>query len=243
MIAKNRGYSDFGRYYDLLGWHRFAHACAVRLENFVRLRGTGTETVLDLACGTGELEYALRKTKLKFVGVDLSRTMLAQARKKNKGVKFIRGDMVSVRLRKRFDIVVCFFDSVNHLLSQKEFAGMLKTARLHLKPGRFLIFDMISPVGLSTWESVHIRRHRDFTVITNGYHDPEAMAAQVTIEGFVRAGRGFFRHFAQVVNERSYPLETVTGLLARSGFKDFSVTAFDIDEPLKRASRWFFVVR
>ena len=100
---KNQVYGEFARYYDLLGWNQFSHICAQRLKNFVRLRGVGNETVLDLACGTGELEYKLKRTGLKFTGVDLSWSMLAQARRKNNGVKFLHGDITDIRLNRRFD--------------------------------------------------------------------------------------------------------------------------------------------
>jgi len=83
---KNQVYSEFAQYYDMLGWNKFAHVCAERLKTFVRFRGSGNETVLDLACGTGELEHRLQRTNLKFTGVDLSWQMLSQARRKTNGV-------------------------------------------------------------------------------------------------------------------------------------------------------------
>lgn len=245
---KTNIYGDFAFYYDLLGWNRFSKICAQRLKNFVRFRGKGNETVLDLACGTGELEYRLHKTKLRFAGVDISRQMLKQARRKNRGIRFIRGDMTSIRLKRRFDMVVCFFDSVNHLGGVTALYRMFKTARIHLSEGGFFLFDMLSPEGLAGWELVDIRRKPGHTLIMNGFYFPEKAMAEITIEGFINArnrgpsGKNAFKRFLQKIYERSYPLDKVAESLTRAGFKNISVSSFDPDEPVESASRWFFVV-
>lgn len=245
---KTNVYGDFACYYDLLGWNRFSKICAQRLKNFVRLRGKGDETVLDLACGTGEIEYRLHKTKLRFAGVDISHQMLKQARRKNKSVKFIHGDITSIRLNKRFDLVVCFFDSVNHLSGITALYKMFKTARIHLREGGFFLFDMLSPEGLAGWELIDIRRKPGYTLIVNGFYYPEKMMADITIEGFINTksqnsmGKAIYKRFLQKIYERSYPLDRVAESLTRVGFSNISVSSFDPDEPVKSASRWFFVV-
>ena len=240
---KDQIYSDFARYYDMLGWNRFSHVCAQRLKNFVRFRGDGSETVLDLACGTGELEYRLRQTNLQFTGVDLSWPMLTQARQKNNGVKFIHGDITSVRLNRKYDLVVCFFDSVNHLGGITAVKRLFKTARLHLNQGGCFIFDMLTPDGLGDWEALDIRRKQDYTVIINGYYDAEKIIAEINIEGFIKTGENTYKRFLQKLTERSYTFDKVAGALTNAGFDNISVTSFNPDEPVKSTSRWFFVVK
>jgi ubiquinone/menaquinone biosynthesis C-methylase UbiE len=235
-------YGDFSRYYDFLGWNKFSQICAERLRHFVKLRGSGSESVLDLACGTGELEYQLKKTKLIFTGVDISRQMLSEARRKNRGIEFIHGDMTNIRLSRQFDIVVCFFDSVNHLSGITNIKKMFKTARIHLSNGGFFIFDMLSPEGLERWESVEIRRDNDYYVTVNGFYDPEKIKAGVTIEGFIKMGKKGYSRFCQQVKECSYPLDKIAEALTIAGFSDISVTSFDIEEPIEHTSRWYFVV-
>jgi len=235
-------YGDFAGYYDLLGWNGFARFSAERLKNFVAFRGHGYETVLDLACGTGELEYILRRSKLQFTGVDLSWKMLSQARRKNKGVKFYHGDIVNVRLNKKYDLTVCFFDSINHLSGLSAIKKAFKTARAHLKPGGFFIFDMLSPEGLERWEAIDIRKQPDYYVIINGHYYPEKIKAEVTIEGFVKSGGNSYKRFVQLVKECSFPLDIVAEALTIAGFDEISVTSFNTDEPIEAASRWFFVV-
>jgi trans-aconitate methyltransferase len=49
-------------------------------------------------------------------GLDLSPQMLAVAREKVPDVRLVEGDMTAFRLEERFDVVLCVFDSINHLL-------------------------------------------------------------------------------------------------------------------------------
>ena len=242
MPMKTPIYGEFARYYDQLGWNRFAKITAERLKAFVKFRGTGDETVLDLACGTGELEYLLRKTKLKFTGVDISWQMLTRARQKNKDVEFFHGDITGVRLDRKFDIVVCYFDSVNHLSGITAMKKMFKTARMHLKPGGYFIFDMLTPEGLSHWESIDIRKDDDHYVVVNGHFDEEKIQAEVTIEGFVKSQGEEYVRFCQNVKECTYPLDKVAEALTIAGFDDITVTSFDLEEPVESTSRWYFVV-
>ena len=239
---KNQIYGEFAHHYDLLGWNRFAGICALRLANFVKLRGTGRESVLDLACGTGELEYRLRRTAMSFVGVDISHQMLKEARRKNPGGRFVHGDIASVRLNRKFDIVTCFFDSLNHLSGLTEIKKAFKTTRLHLRDGGFFIFDMLTESGLAGWESVEIRRGPEFYVTVNGHHDAEKARAEVKIEGFVLAAKGRYRRFKQTVAEQAYPFEVISDSLSGAGFKKIAVSSFNSDEPIEKTSRWFFVV-
>lgn len=239
---KDQNYTDFAKYYDMLGWNRFSHVCAERLKNFVRFRGIGNESVLDLACGTGELEYKLRNTNLVFTGIDLSMPMLAQARRKNNGVKFIHGDITSIRLKQQYDIVVCFFDSVNHLSGITAVKKLFKTARLHLRKGGYFIFDMLTSDGLSEWEAVDIKRKPNYTVIVNGYYDTDKLAAEISIEGFIKSGKNTYNRFMQKLIERSYDFDTIVESLEKAGFENISVSAFNPDEKIKQTSRWFFVI-
>ncbi len=235
-------YGDFANYYDFLGWNRFARISAERLKNFVKFRGNGGETVLDLACGTGELEYLLADTELKFTGVDISRKMLTEARRKTSGVKYIYGDISDVRLGKKFDLAVCFFDSVNHLSGITAIKKMFKTVKMHLKPGGYFLFDMLTPEGLEQWEAIDIRRDDDHYVIVNGHYDPDKITVDVMIEGFVEKSKDTYTRFCQQIRECSLTLDKVAELLTIAGFDDISVTSFDLEEPIEHTSRWYFVV-
>lgn len=233
-------YGEFSRYYDMLGWNIFAKVCAERLEAFFKLRGQTPETVLNLACGTGELEKLLKKTGIKFTGVDASAGMLREARKKCPGVKFIRGDAAEVRLDEKFDLVLFLFDSANHMYSLSHLVRVFKNARRHLKKGGHFIFDINTPAGLKGWEETHIRRDRKYTVITTGTYHDEEMVAEVVIEAFIKDGRKY-KKISQLLTEKAYEATDIFDGLAKSKLDKFVVTSFDPAEEIEDAGRLWFV--
>ena len=70
----------------------------------------GQERVLDLACGTGELERRLleRWPRLRITGVDLSFNMLVSAQRKLGGADFVQAEAGRLPVASgMFDIVIC----------------------------------------------------------------------------------------------------------------------------------------
>lgn len=239
-MSRGNIYGGFSRYYDYLGWNKFARAAAVRLRSFFRIRKFKPESVLDLACGTGELEKALGKSGIEFVGVDASRGMLKIARAKCERCRFVLGDAAKVRLGRRFDMVLLLFDSANHMNSEMHLSRVFKNARRHLRDGGFFIFDILTGAGLERWEHIDIRRRRDYMVITNGYFYPEDLSAEIFIEAFVKKKNGYERVYQKVV-EKAYPASDIIKWLTEAGFSRIMASAYDPAEEIEEASRLWFV--
>ena len=239
MTGQN-AYGDFSKYYDYLGWNKFAAGAAARLQSFIRLRGIKPKTVLDLACGTGELEKLMAKSGLEFVGVDLSGGMLRVARGKCRRTRFIKDDIAAIRLKKEFDLVLLLFDSANHMRSMRHLDGVFKNARRHLKAGGFFIFDILTAAGLERWEHIDIRRTKKYTVITNGYYYPDDLRADIFIEAYVKRGRLYDRVYQKII-EKTYPTGDIIKSLGEAGFDRILASSFDPAEELEETSRLWFV--
>jgi SAM-dependent methyltransferase len=240
MGVTRNAYGDFARYYDHLGWDRFARSAAIRLRSFIKLQGGKYETALDFACGTGELEKLLKDTGIRFTGVDASPGMLKEARKKCPGVRFILSDVGEVRLNRKFDLVLFLFDSANHMNSLSHLRRVFKNARRHLREGGYFIFDIITDSGLERWEHVDIRRGEDYTVITNGYYYPEKRSADIFIEAFVRKGRLYDRVYQKVVG-RAFQALDIFDSLSAAGFERILASSYNPAEDLEEASRLWLV--
>jgi ubiquinone/menaquinone biosynthesis C-methylase UbiE len=233
-------YGDFSRYYDMLGWNLFAGICTERLVAFFKLRGEKPETVLNLACGTGELEKSLRKTGIKFTGVDASPGMLREARRKCPEVRFVKADAAEVRLNKKFNMVLFLFDSANHMYSLSHLSRVFKNARRHLKKGGYFIFDINTPAGLKAWEETQVRRARNYTVITMGIYDEEEMTAEVIIEAFITEGRSYKRT-VQLLTEKTYGTQDIIQALVKAKLDKIVITSFDPSEKIEDSGRLWFV--
>ncbi len=68
-------------------------------------------TILDLACGPGNVSYYLKNDKpgLTITGVDISEEMIDVAKRRIQDGKFIVKDICEVKFKTKFDCVICAF--------------------------------------------------------------------------------------------------------------------------------------
>lgn len=233
-------YGDFSQYYDMLGWSAFARNSAARLQSFFKLRGEMPGTVLDLACGTGELEKALAKSGIRFTGVDASPGMIHQAKLKLPKSQFLVADAARVRLERQFDMALFLFDSANHMNSLAHLTRVFRNARRHLRPGGYFVFDFLTDLGLEEWEQINIRRDKNYTLFYYGHYYPDRLLADVFIEAFIKKGQGYRRIFQKIV-EKTYPASDIIESLKTSGFEKLMVSPYDLGDRIEEAGRLWFV--
>ena len=236
----SNAYGRFAEYYDLLGWNAFARHAGARLRAFFKIREIRPDSILDLACGTGELEKNLSNSGIRFVGVDASQPMLKMARAKKLDSKFICGDAAEIRLNRKFDMVLLIFDSANHMRSLSHLVRVFKNARRHLKDDGFFIFDFIPESGMGEWEQVNIKRTDKYTLFFYGHYYQETMTANIFIEAFIKRGKLYDRIFQKIV-ERTYLNSDIIHGLTKSGFSKILVSPYDHGDELENASRLWFV--
>lgn len=94
-------------------------------------------TLLDMGCGGGKNMLNLRR-QFEVTGLDLSPSMLAQARQLNPGSRLVQGDMRDCRLGQCFDAVL-MDDAIAHMNTRADFAAALRSAYEHLHPGGVLV--------------------------------------------------------------------------------------------------------
>ena len=109
-------YGVFAQFYDRLTQNVDYQAGSRIISGFFSQLAPEAETVLDLACGTGNMTANLAEAGYRVTGMDLSEDMLGVAASKNiNGAVFVKGDMTSFTLPERVDCCVCALDSLNHL--------------------------------------------------------------------------------------------------------------------------------
>jgi SAM-dependent methyltransferase len=139
------------RYYDKIWGSDQARYEAETQFLYRTLRKYGVVRVLDLACGTGGHYLGLTKLGYDVVGLDVSETMLKEARKKlsESGVQscFVLGEMtkaqsslLGAKIALPFDAVVCMGSALAHMLDDKMLSETLNEVRKVLKEGGVFIF-------------------------------------------------------------------------------------------------------
>lgn len=98
----------------------------------------GPASVLDAGCGTGRVAIELARRGVEAVGVDLDPAMLAVARRKGPDLTWVEGDLTTIELGRRFDVVLTAGNVMIFLTPGTEREAVTNVAR-HLEPdGRFV---------------------------------------------------------------------------------------------------------
>lgn len=130
-------YAMYAKFYDRLNHdYQLWHSVIDRI-----LDGT-TEPgkMIEFGCGTGNIlqKYA---GSFSVYGVDISKEMIEQATNKLPGGKFYIDDMVTFSTSETFDVALCLFDSINHVLDFNLWSQFFKNVASMLSPNGVFIID------------------------------------------------------------------------------------------------------
>jgi SAM-dependent methyltransferase len=136
--------------YDLLAefYDRLMSDSSLRSKQIMRCierYSPNASSLLELGCGTGAVLHGLSAVG-SLAGMDISPNMLDIARARLPGIQFIQGDISSFDLGRRFDVIVCTYDVLNHLPEFNRWISCFACTRKHLTEGGLFIFD-INTVG------------------------------------------------------------------------------------------------
>ncbi len=177
--------------------------------------------VLNLGCGGGHNDFTLKK-HFDVHGVDISEEMLALARKLNPEVKYVKGDMRSVRLGKTYDVVT-IFDSINYMTTVDDLRSALVTAYDHLVPGgMFITYLEVWKESFRQNQISHLTRSRgeiEVTLVENYYDpDPNDFCYEANFVYFIRrAGILTVEHDAHLLG--LFPLDIWPEIIKDAGFE------------------------
>jgi len=245
-------YNEFARFYARGDWPRYSAQMARILPSVLEHFGLWPINVLDLACGEGTFAVAMAKRGLRVTGVDLSGEMLDIAReraaKEDLEVKFIRQDMRSLSLRGRFDLVTCWFDSLNYLLEIDDLAQAFAGVSRVLDKNGIFIFDVNTIRALAVeWVREPCYVHLDSSdlfLASVPQYDPATRIASLHITGFARENDGWVR-VDEVHRERGYTLKEIRQCLKRAHLRELACWASldKMEKPRRSSVRVWFVAR
>ena len=108
-----------------------------------------SNSILEIAAGTGRLASPLIREGYNYTGLELSKIYCIHANKKLKKISInssiIQGDMRSFNLGVRFDSILIPFNSLLHLLGEKDLIATLQSIKKHMHKNSILYIDIFVP--------------------------------------------------------------------------------------------------
>ncbi|MCB1333267.1 MAG: class I SAM-dependent methyltransferase [Roseivivax sp.] len=145
MDPKDHFGADVARRYDQD--HANSDAVAETVEALRALSGGGR--VLEFAIGTGRIALPLAAMGVPVAGIELSRAMVDELRRKETGapIPVVIGDMTTAQVPGAFALVALVYNTIDNLTTQAAQVACFRNAAAHLEPGgRFVVETLVPPV-------------------------------------------------------------------------------------------------
>lgn len=174
----------------------------------------------DLACGTGNSTVPWTRQKgWTVIGVDRSRPMLREARKKSKRVRWICQDLRELDLTEKADVATCHFDAINHILTARDLQAVFKKISRILNQGGLFQFDLNTDFWFR-WLKNHEKLFRIGQNYLMSYTEYDALKRIATFHQlwFVRHG-GTYKKRDVCVQEAAYSRDDIRKMLRKAGLR------------------------
>lgn len=231
-------YSDvFCKVYNEFGWNYYPEIFGEQLLIWLERRGLRPGSCLDLGCGTGVLCEILHKNGIQTSGMDFSAGMIDIARQGSPEISYEVADMITYCPDKRFDLVTCTGDALNHIGSLSDIGKIFANVFRYTAPGGYFVFDILNEKEVSSGEPFEM----DFSASVRVWFQMTRPApGQVNLR--VRVFENGQLQFEENIREAVHDPAAVCELLSRSGFV-VERCADRLLEDSNPGTTWFVVAR
>jgi len=219
----NSDYDDFAWFYNEHWGDRSSNPLSLEIMDKLMLsRLPPGAKVLDLCCGSGQLDQTLTEMGFKVTGIDGSEKLLEYARRNALQAEFIHDDARYFSLPQAFDGAISIFDSLNHIMTLDELGMVFANVLEALVPGGPFLFDLnMEDAYITQWRDSNSLVQGDHALIMRFNYNQEARAGKADITMF-RLIEGAWQRGDASLHQRAYSQEEVISVLARCGFADIS---------------------
>src|SRR6516162_8880353 len=233
-------YEKLDRFYDGAMGDRTEMASYI--HRLIRRHKPQARTLLELACGTGAILKILAKS-YDVAGLDRSPQMLSLARKKLPRVRWYRKDMIRFDLATKFDVIICVFDSINHVLKFADWQKVFRNAARHLAHGGLFLFDINTEAKLERLINAPTRVHKfgrnlEFINVTGSRRG----IANWNVRVFEHRRGNKYGLFEEDIKEISFPVNKIKAAL-RNQFTNVKVIDSLGRKPSTKSDRLYFICK
>ncbi len=176
--------------------------------------------IVDLGCGSGLLTQELVKATYQVVGIDISESMIAIARKRLPEVEFLVGSFFKVNIPS-CNAVTCVSECLNYLFDAdndyQTLVQLFNRIYTALAPGGVFIFDIAEP-GQIDAKTKTFTQTDDWTVLVEKEEDKERRIFTRQITSFRKVGE-HYRRSDELHQQRLYKATDLAKELHQVGFQ------------------------
>jgi ubiquinone/menaquinone biosynthesis C-methylase UbiE len=220
------------KFYDTMYSKEFCNRMAEYTLKILEKFGFEPETILDVCCGTGTALLHFSKKGYEVSGLDRSRGMLDEARKKLRCRKaslyqrsLPRFEIVKTKRKNRkhlrqYDLATSYFDSLNFMLTERDLKTAFRSVYRHLRPGGWFIFDMNTINMFKTLWNEHpwVGVKDDMIWIMRSEFLKNKLKTRLKGTFLSKQGRDWQR-YDELLYERAYPNQKIKAMLREVGFQ------------------------
>lgn len=236
---EGKQYSSLAGVYDSLNADFDYSAYARYLDNEIRKNeGVRSSLVLDLACGTGKMTFALRELGYDMTGVDISDDMLAEAReqcidKNITDILWLCQSMQEFELYGTVDACVCCLDSINYLLKYEDVKRCFSLVHNYLIPDGVFVFDINTPYKFeyTYGDNAYVLEDESSLLAWQNEYNKRTGICKFYLSIFKKNESGSYDRFDEIQKEKCYSVKRILRALTDCGFEIIKVCgSFDSSE-------------
>ena len=163
--------------------------------------------------------------------------MIKVAKKNFHKIKFYVQDMSKLNLNRKFDLILCSFDSLNYLKDIKQIQQTFRKVSEHLNQDGIFIFDFNTPhLYITKHKGTYEREISNVKFKHICIYDKSRRKAK-TIFDFGKKGK-------ETHIQKAYPKQEIVSTLKKECFEILDIyDSFELGNPGRNSNRLFFVVK
>jgi SAM-dependent methyltransferase len=213
------------------------------IQDLIKRHHPTAKTLLELGCGTGSILAGL-SNQYTVSGIDQSPEMLKIAQQKLPNAQFHETTIAGFELNQTYDVILCVFDTINHLTDFSDWQKLFQSAKKHLKPGGLFIFDM-NTVGRMKLLAIMPTYVQEFEGNTMEMDIERISDHEVEWHVSVQEPQpdGAIQVYEEHVRETSFPIKQIEQELASTGFSVLESFNSERLKPTNRSDRIYYACR
>ena len=232
-------YSDiFCKVYNEFGWNYYPEAFGEQLLLWMEQTGAKVRSSMDLACGTGVLCEILHGQGIEASGMDFSEGMIAIARQRNPEIAYDVADMVKYRPERKFDLVTCTGDAVNHILDIRDVEQIFRNVYGYLNRDGWFVFDLLNENEVSDSEPFEM----DYSETVRVWFQM-TRPAHNKVRLIIRVFENDVLSFEETIQETIHDPAVVCDLLRRCGFREVICSDRLLPDSGNPSTTWYITAR